>query len=887
MGLKSFFRRGRRDAELASEIDSYIEIETAENIARGMAPDEARFAAQRKFGSSRRVREDVYAMNSLGFLETLAQDLKYAARMLRKSPGFTAVAVLTLALGIGATTAIFSVVSGVLLKPLPYPQPDRIVGLVQREGANSYRLVSIPMYVMWRSETRILEDVIAQQFVVPVNLLGGEHPEQLQMQRVTANFFALSGFPMAMGRAFTAKEDVPGGPPVAVISDGLWQRRFSADPRIIGKAIDLDNTTYTVMGVLSPLPPTNAGTVDVYLPLQMNLNSLDQGALYSAFGRLKRGVTVAQADAALKLATDQFGRRYPNALDKGEVFAAVPVQQLGSAGLKEALLLFLGAVGFVLLIACANVANLLLGRETGMQREIAVRVALGASRNRIIQQILTESVLLSLVGGVAGLAVGYAGVRALLAINPGQLPWVGQHGEALTLDWHVLLFALGISALAAALSGLIPAIRASHTNLAEAMKESGSRAGVGMRQNKTRSLLVVVETALALVLLAGAGLLIRTFQDLRSVKPGFDTRNILTMDMSLTDARLAKAAAVAELVRDGKQRLDSLPGVEVAAASCCLPPAWAYASFPYNIEGRAPTVGEWSGNAEWRSVSPGFFQAFRIPLLRGRAFTINDSGSSPPVIIINEAMAKQYWPNGGELGARITIGKDLGPQWADQPREIVGVVGDVRDNGVNTEPVPAVYVPMAQVSDALNETANAIQPLAWVIRTRVAPLTLEGEVEKQLRIVSGGLPVGRVQTMEQVMAQSIEQNSFNMILLVTFAALALLLAAVGMYGVVAYSVAQRTQEIGIRMALGASPERMWRTIAAQGMALALVGLTIGVGGGLALTRLLGSLLFGVKPWDPLVFVCAAIALALVALLACTLPARRAMRVDPLVALRYE
>jgi putative ABC transport system permease protein len=819
------------------------------------------------------------------WLESLGQDIRLSARALRARPAFAAFVILTLALGIGATTAIFTVVDRVILEPVPYPHPDRMVTMVQGVGSNMGWPISIPEYLVWRNETRILEDTTAYGAVAPVNLLGGDHPEQLRAERVSANFFAFFGYQVVMGRTFTAEEDVPGGPPVVVMDHGFWQRRFASDPGIVGKVLDLDNTAYTVIGVLAPLPPSDTGTTDVFLPLQPDPNSTNQGVYLAAGGLLRPGVSVAEADAALKLATDRFRRRYPNTLGPQEVFAAVPFDELFVAGVKEELLIFLGAVGFVLLIACANVANLMLGRETGRQREIAIRVALGASQGRIIRQVLTEGVALSLVGGAVGLTLGYAGVRALLAINPGQLPWVGQHGGAVTLDWHVLLFALGISALAGALSGLIPAVKASHTNLASTMKEAGSRAGTGMRHNKTRSLLVVVEMALAMVLLAGAGLLIRTFQDLRSVDPGFQSQNVLEMDMSLTGARFQKTAAVAEVVREGQQRLDSLPGVVAAAASCCLPLEGGF-GLPFNIEGRAPTGGPYSGGGAWRSVSPSYFCVFRIPLQRGRTFTVSDNGSSQPVVIINEAMAKQYWPKGGELGTRITIGKGLGPQYAEPPREIVGVVGDVRDNGLNYKPVTTMYVPVAQVTDGMNALGNSLQPLIWVIRTRVAPLSLNHEIQQKLRLASG-LPVGHVQTMEQVVAHSTEQDSFNMTLLVIFAGLALLLATVGIYGVLAYSVARRTQEIGIRMALGASPEQVWRTIAAQGMALALAGLTIGVGGGLALTRLLRSLLFGVKSWDPFAFAAAAVALAAVALLACIVPAFRASRIDPAVSLRYE
>lgn len=820
-------------------------------------------------------------------MNTLLQDLRLAFRMLRKSPGFAAFVILTLALGIGATTAIFTVVNRVLLQPLPYPDPNRIVVLVQRSGPNSDTGISIPMYAMWRSQTQILENTMAQEGPAPVNLLAGEEPEQLRAMHVTANFFELSGYRTAMGRTFTAQEDVPGGPPVIVITHDFWQRRLGSDPRAVGKVLDLDNTAYTVIGVLLPLPPTNAGTLDVFLPLQPDLNSENQGNPYLACGRLKPGVTAARADAALKVATDQFQRRYPNTLDPGAVFAAVPVKDQFAAGVKKSLLLFLGAVGFVLLIACANVANLLLGRQTGRQREIAIRVALGASRGRIIRQILTEGFLLSLVGGAVGLFVGYTGIRGLLALSPIQLPWVGQHGQAVTLDWRVLVFALGVSVLVGALSGLIPALRASRTDLASTMKESGSRSGIGLRHNKTRSLLVVVEMALAMVLLAGAGLLIRTFQELRNVNPGFDARNVLTMNMSVAAARFAKTAPVAELVREGQQRLGSLPGVEVAAASCCLP-LQLDVGMPFNIEGRAPTDGEWSSrNAGWLSASPGYFQAFHIPVLRGRAFTVNDSASSQPVVIINEAMAKQFWPNGGELETRITIGKDSGLQFVDPPREIVGVVGDVRDDALNHDPIPTMYVPVAQLADRMNVLLNSTSPITWIIRTRVSPLSLNRQIQQQLRMASGGLPVGNVRTMEQVVSQSTEQNSFNMTLLVIFAALALLLAAVGIYGVISYSVTQRTHEIEIRMVLGAQRHDVLHLLLGHGTRLALLGVGIGVLAALALTRLMAALLYGVRTTDPLTFIGVAILLTLVALLACYIPARRAMRVDPMVALRYE
>jgi putative ABC transport system permease protein len=823
----------------------------------------------------------------LPWLEGFLNDVRFGLRLLRKSPGFTVIAILTLALGIGATAAIFTVVDRVLLEPMAYPHPDRIVVMLQHSPQGSGNVISIPKYLMWRNQTKILEDAAAYDLGGSrVNLIGGDQPEQLRGMHVSSNFFSLFGIQLAAGRTFTAEEDTPGGPPLAVISNGLWKNRFGSDPRMIGKTIDLDNTAYTVIGILAPFYSPDMPPADVFLPLRPDPDSANQGNYLRAAARLKPGVTLAMANAELKIATAAFRRKYPNSIGANGTFAAETIREMQVAGVRASLLILLGAVGFVLLIACANLANLLLARSTLRKRELSIRAALGAGRGRIVRQILTESLLLSLAGGAVGLFLGYFGVRSLLAINPGQIPRIGQHGEAISLDWRVLLFALGISALAGVISGIIPAIKASQIDLAATIKEGGARAGSGLRHNLTRSLLVVTEVALAMILLVGSALLIRTFRDLRDVNPGFQTYNILTMDMSLTGKNFAKTAAVAQLEREGRERLTSLPGVEAAALSCCLPLEGGY-GLPFNIEGRPPTNGPYNGGGGWRSVSPGYFRAFGIPLLRGRTFTDLDNGSAPPVVIINQAMAKQFWPKGNELGARITIGKGVGPQFTEPPREIVGVVGNTRDGGLHFNPGPTMYVPIAQVTDGMTALSNSILPMSWIVRTRVAPFSLNADIQRQLRIASGGLPVGNVRSMQQVVAQSTAQDNFNMTLLTIFAGVALLLAAIGVYGLMAYSVQQRTQEIGIRMTLGASPQQVRGMIGRQGMTLALVGVVIGVAGSLALTRLLRSMLFGVKPWDPVMLVAAAVALSVVALLACLAPAQRATRVDAVLALRQE
>jgi len=829
-------------------------------------------------------------MKTRQFLEILLQDVRYAGRMLRRSPGFAATAISALALGIGANTAIFTVVNTVLLQPLAYPEPDRLVQLELSSPQGNGNITSIPKFIIWREQTQVFQDVAAYDLGGPgVNLTGGDRPEQLKGVHVSAEFFRLFGARVVAGRTFSAEEDRPGGSPLAVIAGGLWRRRFGSDLNLVGKSIDLGGEPFTVIGILDPTF-TSDPPADIYLPLKADPNSTDQAHYLRAAARLKPGVTLEKAKAAMKVAAEQFNRKFAAAagaqLGPQGSFTAEPLRDTIVGDVRKALLVLLGAVSLVLLIACANVANLLLARATIRRREIAIRAAIGAGRGRLIRQLLTESVLLSLAGGLLGLGLGYFGVRGLLSINPGNIPRIGEQGSGITLDWRVLVFTLGVSVFTGVLFGLIPAFNASRTDLNATLKESGLRAGSGLRQNKARSILVVTEMALALVLLVGAALLIRTFGALRSVDPGFDARNVLTMQMSLTGTRFNKAAGVNQLVREVQRHVESLPGVTALASTCCLPLEGGF-GLPLTIEGRPLTDGPFHGGASWHPVSPRYFQVFKIPLVRGRMFTERDDGGAVPVVLINEGLAKQFWPNSDAVGQRITIGKGIGPEFAEAPREIVGIVGDVRGQGLNNNPDPIMYVPVAQVTDGVTALNNGIIPITWTIRTNVEPYSVSKEIQEALRTASGGLPVAHIRSMEQVRGESTSRTDFNVTLLVIFASLALLLAAIGIYGLMAYSVQQRTQEIGIRMALGASAQDVRKMVVRQGMALALAGVIIGVAAALGVTRLMASLLYGVTPKDPIAMTSVALLLVGVALAATYLPARRASQMDPVESLRYE
>ncbi|HYW44975.1 MAG TPA: ABC transporter permease [Bryobacteraceae bacterium] len=820
-------------------------------------------------------------------MATFLQDVKHSLRLFRQSPGFTAAAVAALTLGIGTNTAIFSVVDSVLLKPAAFPDPDRLVLFMNTSPQGSGPGASPTKFQHWREQTTVVQDVAAFRTGV-VNLTGSGFPEQLKSAQVSSDYFRLFGAIPFVGRTFTPQEDLPHGDKVVVLSHGFWSRRFGADPHMIGKTISLGGDPYVVIGILSPGfdfrdfgPPP-----DVWVPFQLDPNPTDQGHYFLAAGRLKPGVTLAQAKARLKLSAEDFRRKYPNALGKNQGFGVDPIREALVSNVRSSLLVLVGAVSFVLLIACANVANLLLARAVGRRREIAIRAAIGAGRGRIIRQLLTESALLSLVGAVAGAVLGVVGIRALLSVNTANLPRVGLDGSLVVVDWRVLAFTVLAAAVTGILFGLIPALQTSRPDLAATLKESGGRTGTGLRHNKARTILVVSEVSLAVVLLVGSALLIRTSSALAAVKPGFDAENVLTMRMSLDGPKFVKSAAVDLLLRDGVERLRGVPGVLIASATCCVPLEGGY-GLPFIVMGRPLTDGPFHGGGSWQTVSPGYFEVFKIPVLRGRAFTERDDGAAAPVVVINQAMVRRFWPKSDPLSDRIWIGKGLMPQLATEtPRQIIGVVGDVHANGLNNDPAPTMFVPQAQVPDALNALNVRLTPMKWIVRTRGNPLSLSTAIQEQVRQVSG-LPVTDVRTMDEVVSRSTSRQRFNMLLMTVFGGAALFLAAIGIYGLMAYSVQQRTQEIGIRLALGAGTGSVRKMVVFQGMRLALVGVAVGIGAALALTRLITTFLFGVKDKDPAVFTAVAILLTLISLLAVWFPARRATRIDPVIALRCE
>ena len=813
-------------------------------------------------------------------METLWQDLRYGVRMLGKSPAFTAIAVLTLALGIGANTAIFSVVNGVLLHPLPYEDPDRLVVVwneLPQEG--------LPQ--LWFSEPELIDYRQRQQSFEGMaafsggggNLTGSGEPLRVTAANVSANFFPLLRVDAFLGRTFTPEEDTPRNDRVTVLGHGFWQRRFGGDPTIIGETVSLSDNPYTVVGVMPSGFAFPDGDVDLWTPLAIDTADPNgRGSHYlRVLARLKSGVTFEQASADMHNIAKQMEQDYPDYYrpDRAWNTYLVPLHESEVGEVRPALLVLLGAVGFVLLIACANVANLLLARAAVREKEVAIRAALGAGRLRIVRQLLTESVLLALVGGAAGLLLAFWSLRVLVALGPENLPRL----EEIGIDAGVLGFTMGVSLLTGIVFGLVPALHASRPDLHDALKEGG-RSAAGAGHHRLRGLLVVSEVALSLVLLIGAGLMIKSFYRLLQVDPGYRTENVLTFRLSLPSARYAEDHQVLGFYRRLQEKIAALPDVRAAGAVSHLPLGGAYSSgsvFVEELPPNSPNFPFGYFESDRRYATSGYFRAMRMNLLKGRLLEESDHAEAPLVAVVDESFARRAWPAEPDpIGKR--VGVNLTPDGEPLWRTVVGVVRHVKNYGLDTEGRGQIYFPHAQFP---------IQTMFVTVRMGGDPVVAQAAVRNQVAALDPSLPLFNVATMEERLAESVAQDRFNMQLLGIFAAVALVLAAVGIYGVMSYSVSQRTHEIGIRMALGAQPADVLKLVVRQGMVLTLIGVAVGLAASFALTRFLSSLLFGVSATDPATFAGVALLLAAVALLACYIPARRATRVDPLVALRYE
>ncbi len=871
--LLFYVRRDRFDSELEEEMRFHLEMKVEENLAAGISPDEARYAARRQFGNQTLLRDVSRDMWGFRFLETIAQDLSYGLRMMLKNRGFTVGAIVTLALGIGVNIAIFSVVNSVLLRPLAYHDPDRLVWIGHSAvKPNQASAISPPTFVDYRNWCQSFENITALMFGSSFNLTGDGGPERLQGRRVSANFFATLGVAPELGRGFLAEEDEPERNRVVVLSHGLWQRRFGADRNIVGKALRLNGQDFTVIGVMPA--SFRWRTDELWSPLALgpdNFTPRSRGSEFlQAIARLRPNVTLQQAQAEVEAIAAQTVRQNPEIYPAGRDFITrtrlLREDLVGDVRLM--LLALFGAVGFVLLIACANVANLLLARASARRKEIVIRAALGASRFRLMRQMLTESLLLATLSGLCGLLLARWGIAALLKMNPADLPRL----QEITVDARALSFMLGVSMLAVLLFGLAPALQASGIDFQESLKE-GCHGSSGGRQ-RTRKLLVVAEVAMSLLLLAGAGLMIRSFLRLMHVDPGFSPDHVLTMWVELPASKYPERLQRQAFFRQALERIRALPGVSSAGAVGELPLSGAVRSATFTIEGRPTVSNEAPPHSDIRTITPGYFQTMKIPLLKGRDFTEQDDSNGRLVAMIDETLAQLYWPGEDPVGKRLELQFAAEPLWM----EIVGVVGRIKHRGLDAEYKGQIFYPAAQ---------RGTLGMNLVTRTTIDPLSLVSAVRGAIREVDPEQPIYRVMTMEQVVADAVARPRLTMLLLGVFAALALTLAAVGIYGVIAYSVSQRTHEIGIRLALGAQAADVLRLIIRQVMGLVSAGVGIGLAGALSLTRLMKTLLFGVSATDPLTFTVITLLLALVALLACWLPARRAAQVDPIVALRNE
>lgn len=880
-------------ADVEEELRFHLEMRERDYVARGLDPRLAREEAMRRFGDVEAVRREVEEVDRSVYRtirrrdwwDGIRQDVRYGIRTLGRSPGFTLVAVLTLGLGIGATAAIFSIVNAVLLKPLPYEAPERVVEVVNRwEGEPEGRLSPLEFFD-YRERLRSFESMGAYA-TGPANLTGDAAPERLEVGYLTDGVFQSLRVAPELGRTFGADEDRPGGERVAVLGHGLWTRRYGGSEQIVGESIQINGRSTLVIGVMPadfriPAELDNGTTVDLYMPFQLDRTTIpNRGSHFLlALGRLAPGVGPQQAAMEIERVAAEFVTEFPEDYSRDMQFGASvrPLTEAVLGDVRPLMLLLAGAVALVLLVACTNVANLLLVRADGRRRELAVRSALGASRARVTRQLLVESLMLAAAGGVLGVALATAALWALPLVQPPHLPRLSD----VRMDWAVLAFATGVSLATALLFGLVPAIQAARGEVHPVLRESGRTSTPDARRSRMRGALVVGEIAMAVVLLIGAGLLLRSLIALNRVDPGFRTENVLTMRVTLPSSDYPDDDGVVRFYRESLDQIAALPGVEAAGAVSNLPLATSLGDLNFQIEGREVPEGETQARADYQAVTPDYFDAVGMRLVRGRGVEPSDDENAPGAIVLNEAVANRYWPGEDPIGVRLLLGAGAGPGWVT----VVGIVADVRHASLTEPPNPEMYIPHAQFRHWSG--GEPIRSLSFAVRTSGDPTALVSGVRAELRRVDPDLPLAEVRPLAEIRADTVAQPRFIAFLLISFASLALILAAIGVYGTLAYLVAQRTGEIGVRMALGAGASGIARMIVGQGIGLALVGAALGIAAALGLARLLEHLLFGVATTDPFTFIAVPATLVVVAALAAYLPARRATRVDPLVALRAD
>jgi len=866
-----FFRRKLAEKHLDSELRFHLEQRVADLVAGGMAPEEARRQARLEFGGLDQVKEQCRDVGASHFLETLIQDVRYGLRQLRRNPGFTAVAVLTLALGIGANTAVFDVVNSVVLQPLPYHDPERLVSIWQTYQGYADIPVSTPNVDSWRIQNHVFKEIAAYRVQRSFTLTGQGEAQRLQGTYVTSNFFRTLGTEPLLGRGFDGNQDRPEARPEVILTHALWSGVFHSDLGIVGKTVDLDGKVYTVLGIMSTgfrFP----NWTDFWLPLgQMGKDELTSRVYHplNVIARLKSGVSVLRAQMEMTTISSREQLQYPKT-DEGWGVRVVSLHQQLVGTAQEALLILLAATVLVLLIACANVANLLLARAAGRQKEVAVRKALGASRARLIRQMLTESIILAFAGSALGLTLAQGGLKLIPALGQEAIPQV----RPIQLDAKVLAFMLITALMTGILFGLAPALKSRKLNLVSSLNAGTRNSTAGFQSGRTRSFLVITQVGLAMIVLMGSGLLLRTFEFLLNVDPGFDVHHVLTARISLLDLQHSAAGQQEIFYRQLLDKVKELPDVKAAGLTDVLPLS-RESNFKtrFLVEGQTLSPGETYPVAELRTVYPGYVGALRIPLIQGRLFTKADfARSSVPPVIINRRLAERFFHSEDPIGKKINAGPEgRSPSWA----RVVGVIGDIKEFGLDSRPEYAMYF------------CGSNAEMYLVVRTVSNPLSFSGPVRKLITKLDQSVPVSDVMTMQQRLSASLARRRFSMVLLGVFAVLALTLAAVGISGVISHSVSRRTHEIGIRMALGARKGDVLKMVVGQGLKLAIIGVVIGIAGALALTRYLASLLYGVKPTDPLTFIAVTLILIAIALLACYIPARRAAKMDPMVALRHE